>query len=143
VLLVWIPLRQRLGIGTVVNTLTIGFVADVSLHVLPSTDALAVRVVLLAASIVVFGTGGGLYIGAGLGPGPRDGLMTAIAARWHRVWAVRTVLEVSALVTGAALGGTVGPGTVAIALSIGPLTHVALRRFHLPVHERTQEVMGE
>jgi uncharacterized membrane protein YczE len=143
VLVAWIPLRQRLGLGTVVNTLTIGFVADVSLHVLPSTDALALRVPLLALAIAVFGAGGGLYIGAGLGPGPRDGLMTAIAARGHRLWAVRTALEMSALVAGAVLGGTVGPGTVVIALSIGPLTHAALRRFHLPVHGPTAEVLGE
>jgi uncharacterized membrane protein YczE len=143
VLLAWIPLRQRLGLGTVVNTLSIGFVADATLHVLPTPDALAVRVLLLGSAIVVFGVGGGLYIGAGLGPGPRDGLMTAITARGHRLWVVRTVLEVSALGAGFALGGTVGVGTVVIALTIGPLTHLALRRFHLPVRAPTQEVLGE
>jgi len=143
VLLAWIPLRQRLGLGTVVNTLSIGFVADATLHVLPTPDALAVRVLLLGSAILVFGVGGGLYIGAGLGPGPRDGLMTAITARGHRLWVVRTVLEVSALGAGFALGGTVGVGTVVIALTIGPLTHLALRRFHLPVRAPTQEVLGE
>jgi uncharacterized membrane protein YczE len=143
VLLAWVPLRQRLGIGTVVNTLVVGLAADATLAVVPEVDALAVRVVLLVVALLVFGIGGGLYIGAGLGPGPRDGLMTAITARGYRLWKVRTVMELSVLVAGAALGGTVGVGTIAIALSLGPLTHFALHRFHLPVHAPTDQVLGE
>jgi uncharacterized membrane protein YczE len=144
VLLAWIPLRQHLGIGSVINTLTVGFIADFGLAVIPVQTTLIVRVGLLALAIFGFGLGGGLYIGAGLGPGPRDGLMTAITARFgYRLWIVRTVLEVSVLMVGVALGGKVGVGTVLIALSLGPLTHAGLRRFHLPVHDDTPEVMGE
>lgn len=142
VLLAWIPIRQRPGLGTLVNTLTVGLVVEVALAWIPEPEAMGWRVALLAAALGAFGLGGGLYIGAGLGPGPRDGLMTGLAARGHRVWVVRTVLELSVLAVGAALGGSVGAGTVLIAFAIGPLTHVALRRFHLPVHD-APEVMGE
>jgi uncharacterized membrane protein YczE len=136
-------LRQRPGIGTVINTLSVGFVADFGLTLIPEQDELGVRIVLLLASLLMFGIGGGLYIGAGLGPGPRDGLMTAITARGHRLWIVRTVIECTALAVGFALGGTIGIGTVLIAFAIGPITHVCLRRFHLPVDDHTDEVMGE
>jgi uncharacterized membrane protein YczE len=143
VLLAWVPLRQKPGIGTVVNTLVIGLVADATLAVVPEIETLVTRAVLLVVALLCFGLGGGLYIGSGLGPGPRDGLMTAITARGYRLWKVRTVIECSALVVGFALGGTVGVGTVVIALSLGPLTHFALHRFHLPVHDPTSEVLGE
>ena len=143
VLLVWIPLRQHLGVGTVINTLSIGLIANLGLAILPEQHLLAVRIPLLVIALLGFGLGGGLYIGAGLGPGPRDGLMTAITARGHRLWVVRTILECSVLVVGVALGGEVGIGTVLIAFSLGPLTHAGLRRFHLPVHDDAPEVMGE
>jgi uncharacterized membrane protein YczE len=143
VLLAWFPLHQRAGIGTVTNTLTIGLIADGTLTLVPHVELLAVRGAMLAGALLCFGLGGGLYIGAGLGPGPRDGLMTAITARGFRLWKVRTTIECSALVAGFLLGGTVGPGTVVIALSLGPLTHVALRWFHLPVHADAEEVLGE
>ncbi len=143
VLLAWIPLRQRVGVGTVLNTLSVGFIANLGIYLIPQQHRLAVRVPMLAASIVMFGVGGGLYIGSGLGPGPRDGLMTAIASRGHRIWAVRTVLECSALGAGYLLGGHVGVGTVLLALTIGPVTHAGLRRFHLPVGDATPEVLGE
>ena len=143
VLLVWIPLRQHLGIGTVLNALSIGFIANLGLAIIPEQHRLVVRIPLLLIALIGFGLGGGLYIGAGLGPGPRDGLMTAIAARGHRLWLVRTVIECSVLVVGIALGGEVGIGTVLIAFLIGPLTHAALRRFHLPVHDDAPEVLGE
>jgi uncharacterized membrane protein YczE len=133
VLLLWIPLRQRLGIGTVINTLTVGFIVDFVLSSLGSADALAVRWAYLLGGIVVSAIGIGLYIGAGLGPGPRDGLMTGIAARGHPVWIVRTGLELSALAAGWALGGDVGVGTLVFALSIGPLGHFFLARLHLGV----------
>jgi len=143
VLLAWIPLRQHLGLGTVLNTLSIGLIANLGLAIIPEQHLLAVRIPLLGLALLGFGLGGGLYIGSGLGPGPRDGLMTAITARGHRLWVVRTVLECSVLVVGFALGGEVGIGTVLIAFSLGPLTHAGLRRFHLPVHDDTPEVMGE
>ena len=143
VLLAWIPLRQHLGIGTILNTLSIGFIANLGLEWIPEQHALAARIALLALAVFGFGLGGGLYIGCGLGPGPRDGLMTAITARGYRLWIVRTVIECSVLVVGFLLGGKVGIGTVVIALTIGPLTHAGLRRFHLPVHDDAPEVMGE
>jgi uncharacterized membrane protein YczE len=143
VLLAWIPLHQRLGPGTVLNTLSVGFIANLGLYLIPEQHALAVRIPMLLGSVVMFGIGGGLYIGSGLGPGPRDGLMTAIARRGHRIWAVRTALECTVLVAGFALGGHVGVGTVLLAVTIGPATHAGLHRFHLPVREDTPEVLGE
>jgi uncharacterized membrane protein YczE len=143
VLVTWIPLRQRMGVGTVVNTLSVGLIANLGLYLIPEQHSLIVRVAMLLVSIVMFGVGGGLYIGAGLGPGPRDGLMTAIASRGHRIWIVRTLLECSALVVGYLLGGHVGVGTVLLAFTIGPVTHAGLRRFHLPVGDVTPEVLGE
>jgi len=143
VLLAWIPLHQHLGLGTVLNTLSIGLIANLGLAIIPEQHLLAVRIPLLVLALLGFGLGGGLYIGSGLGPGPHDGLTTAITARGHRLWVVRTVLECSVLVVGVALGGEVGIGTVLIAFSLGPLTHAGLRRFHLPVHDDTPEVMGE
>jgi uncharacterized membrane protein YczE len=143
VLVAWIPLHQHLGLGTVLNTLSIGLIANLGLAIIPEQHLLAVRIPLLVLALLGFGLGGGLYIGSGLGPGPRDGLMTAITARGHRLWVVRTILECSVLVVGVALGGEVGIGTVLIAFSLGPLTHAGLRRFHLPVDDDTPEVMGE
>src|ERR687897_3940495 len=131
ILVLWIPLRQRPGLGTVLNTLTVGLVIDLAVHVIPEPDLLAVRIPLLVAGIVVTGLGMGLYIGAGLGPGPRDGLMTGLAAKGFPLWAVRTVLELAALAAGWILGGNVGSGTVAFAFSIGPLGHFFLARLHL------------
>jgi uncharacterized membrane protein YczE len=132
VLLGWLPLRQRLGSGTVLNALGVGVVVNVTLDVVARPDALAWRVVLLVVGVTIVGAGTGLYIGAGLGPGPRDGLMTGIAARGFPLWAVRTVLELSALAAGSLLGGNVGVGTVVFAFGIGPLAHGFLRVFHLP-----------
>lgn len=143
VLLAWIPLRQHLGIGTVLNALSIGFIANWGLALIPYQHTMAVRIGLLALATLGMGLGGGLYIGSGLGPGPRDGLMTAITARGHRLWVVRTTMECTVLLVGFLLGGKVGVGTVLIALTIGPLTHAALRRFHLPVRDDAPEVMGE
>jgi uncharacterized membrane protein YczE len=135
VLLFWIPLRQRPGIGTVLNTLTVGLVIDLVLRVVPEPDLLAARIPLLLVGILVTGLGMGLYIGAGLGPGPRDGLMTGIAARGYPIWAVRTVLELAALAAGWVLGGNVGVGTVLFAFSIGPLGHFFLAHLHLGAAE--------
>jgi uncharacterized membrane protein YczE len=131
ILLFWIPLRQRPGLGTVLNTLTVGLVIDLALHVVPEPELLAARIPLLLAGIVITGLGMGLYIGAGLGPGPRDGLMTGLAAKGFPLWAVRTLLELAALAVGWILGGNVGIGTVAFAFSIGPLGHFFLAHLHL------------
>ncbi|HUF83125.1 MAG TPA: hypothetical protein VMQ81_00895 [Acidimicrobiia bacterium] len=133
VLLLWIPVRQPFGIGTIINTLTVGLIIDVALRLLPEPDALAWRWPLLLGGILVTGFGTGLYIGAGLGPGPRDGLMTGIAARGHRLWVVRTVIELCALASGWALGGNAGVGTLIFAFGIGPVAHFFLDRFHLGV----------
>jgi len=128
VLLAWIPLRQRPGLGTVSNAIIVGLVVNGALDVLPTPRSLAWRTAWLAAGIGLNGLATAGYIGAGFGPGPRDGLMTGIAARGYSLRVVRTLIELSALAIGAVLGGTVGVGTVAYALSIGPLTHVLLPR---------------
>jgi uncharacterized membrane protein YczE len=133
VLLLWIPLRQRPGVGTVVNTFTVGFITNGVFDLLPHTQGLVWRWLLLLGGLVVTALGVGIYIGCGLGPGPRDGLMTGLAARGHPVWIVRTLLELTALAIGAALGGTVGIGTAVFAFGIGPLGHLFLHRFHLGV----------
>jgi uncharacterized membrane protein YczE len=124
VLLLWIPLRQRPGFGTLSNVVVIGTVVNVVLAHVDPPHAMSARVVTLIAAVVLNGMATGCYIGAGLGPGPRDGLMTGWAARGHSIRVVRTVIEVSVLIAGFALGGTVGVGTVLYALSIGPLAHV-------------------
>jgi uncharacterized membrane protein YczE len=142
ILVLWIPLRQRPGIGTVINTLTVGFVVDLTLLVLPEPDPIAWRVPLLLGGILVTAVGMGLYIGSGLGPGPRDGLMTGIAAKGFAIWKVRTVLELLALSIGWALGGDVGVGTVLFALSIGPLGHFFLARLHLGAGEPATPDLG-
>lgn len=126
VLLAWVPLRQRPGLGTVSNAIIVGLVVNGALDVLPAPGSLAWRAGWLAGGIGLNGLATACYIGAGLGPGPRDGLMTGIAARGHSLRAVRTLIELSVLAIGAALGGTIGVGTFAYALSIGPLTHVLL-----------------
>jgi uncharacterized membrane protein YczE len=139
VLALWIPLRQRPGIGTVLNVLIIGLVVDATLAVLPDLDALPVQVAAMVGGVVLMGVGSGLYIGAGLGPGPRDGLMTGVADRGHSVRSVRTALEVTVLALGWLLGGTVGVGTVVQALAIGPLVQLCLDRLGLPAPEPAGE----
>ncbi len=129
VLLAWIPLRERFGLGTLLNVALIGNIVNVTLQLLPQQfGTLSTRLLVMASGIVLIGLGSGLYIGAGMGPGPRDGLMTGLARRGPRIGTVRTGLEVSVLVVGWLLGGTVGAGTVAFALSIGPLVGFFLPR---------------
>jgi uncharacterized membrane protein YczE len=128
VLLAWIPLRQRPGLGTLSNAVIVGLVVNGALDVLPAPGSLGWRAAFLAAGIGLNGLATACYIGAGLGPGPRDGLMTGLVARGHSLRVVRTLIEVSVLAIGWALGGSVGLGTLAYALSIGPLTHVLLPR---------------
>ncbi|MEV5733958.1 membrane protein YczE [Streptomyces sp. NPDC004009] len=130
VLLLWIPLRQRPGLGTVSNVFVVGLAMDGTLALLPDVRALAVRVPLLVAGIVLNGAATGLYIAASFGPGPRDGLMTGLHRRTGRsIRLMRTVVEVTVVVTGFALGGTIGVGTVLYAVSIGPLAQLFLKVF--------------
>lgn len=124
VLLLWIPLRQRPGLGTVSNALLVGVFVDLFLNVLPRPDGLALRWSYLVAAVLIGGFATGCYIGAGLGPGPRDGLMTGLAARGHSIRKVRTGIELTVLAAGWLLGGTVGLGTLVYAVAIGPLAHV-------------------
>lgn len=130
VLLLWIPLRQRPGLGTVSNVVVLGLAADAALAVMPPLESLVARGVLLAAAVAVNAIATGMYIGAGFGAGPRDGLMTGIHARtgWS-VRSIRTAIEVTVLLAGWAMGGTFGVGTVLYALTIGPLIQLCLPWF--------------
>lgn len=128
VLLAWIPLRNRPGIGTVANVIVIAVVVDASLAVLSAPSALPIRIALMVGSVVLNAMSTVLYIGAGLGPGPRDGLMTGLVARTGlSVRLVRTSIEATVLAVGWLLGGTVGVGTVVYALGIGPLVQLFVR----------------
>jgi uncharacterized membrane protein YczE len=131
VLLLWIPLRQRPGIGTISNAIVIGLAVDWGLDLLPTPEAPLVRWAFLLGGIVLNGIATGLYIGARLGPGPRDGLMTGYVARnpGRSIRLVRTVIEVTVLAIGWLLGGTVGWATLLYAISIGPLAHVFIPLF--------------
>ncbi|MGX1885471.1 membrane protein YczE [Streptomyces sp. NPDC055287] len=131
VLLAWIPLRERPGIGTISNVVVVGLAADAALSLLPEPDSLAVRVPLLLVGIALNAVATGLYVGAGLGPGPRDGLMTGLARRGVSIRAARTAIEAVVLAVGWLLGGTVGVGTVLFAVAIGPLAQLSIRRFAL------------
>ena len=129
VLLAWVPLRQRPGVGTVSNVLVIGASVDAALRVLPAVDALAAQVALAVAGVLLNGVATAAYIGVQLGPGPRDGLMTGLVRRTSRsVRLVRTGIEVVVLVLGVILGGTIGLGTLLYAIAIGPLVQVLLPR---------------
>jgi uncharacterized membrane protein YczE len=129
VLLLWIPLRQRPGIGTLSNVVLVGLTMDVVLGHVHAPHGMTARIACLVCGVFLNGVATGAYIGAGLGPGPRDGLMTGLAARGQSIRVVRTGLELTVLVTGWLLGGTVGVGTVVYALSIGPLAHVFIPLF--------------
>ncbi len=137
VLLLWIPLRQRPGVGTIANVVVIGVAVEAGLAALPTPGALWARMGFLAGGILLNGVATGLYIGARLGPGSRDGLMTGFVARHPRysVRLVRTVIEVTVLAAGWLLGGTVGLGTVAYAAAIGPLAHVFIPLFTVPADQ--------
>ncbi len=132
VLLLWIPLRQRPGIGTVANVVVIGVVVELVLRRWAPAEDLGSQVALLCSGVLLNAVATGLYIGARFGPGPRDGLMTGLAARGHSIRVVRTGIEITVLVAGALLGGTVGVGTLVYALSIGPLAHVLVPALMVP-----------
>ncbi len=125
-------LREPMGIGTLLNVAIIGFVVDLVLWVVPDLTSMPLRVAALAVSPALIGLGSGLYIGAGLGPGPRDGLMTALERRGLPVWLARTLIEFTALLVGWLLGGDVGLGTVWMAGSVGWFVDFFLRKFRLP-----------
>ena len=126
VLMGWRLLRQRLGVGTVANAILVGVVMDIMLALVHPPHALGPRIALLVLGVVGNGIATGFYIGAGLGAGPRDGLSVGIAARGYSMRIVRTTVELTVLLTGFLLGGTVGIGTVLYALAIGPITHVTI-----------------
>lgn len=130
VLLLWIPLRQRPGLGTVSNVLVVGLAMNATLAVLPAQSGAVARAALLAGAVLLCGMATGMYISAGFGPGPRDGLMTGIARRTGiSIRLSRTAVELTVLLTGWLLGGTVGVGTVLFAVVIGPLAQLFLRLF--------------
>lgn len=124
VLLLWIPLRQMPGLGTVCNAVVIGLVMNITLALLTPPSQLVVRATILVAGVVLNGVATGAYIGAGMGPGPRDGLMTGLAKRGLSLRVARTGIELTVLAAGFLLGGSVGIGTVLYALGIGPLAHI-------------------
>jgi uncharacterized membrane protein YczE len=132
VLLLWIPLRQRPGLGTLSNVVVVGLAAELTLHTVPAPHGELARWGMLVAGVGLNGVATGAYIGARFGAGPRDGLMTGLADRGLSVRVVRTGIEVGVLAVGAVLGGTVGVGTVLYAAAIGPLVHVLLPWFTVP-----------
>ncbi|WP_234426645.1 membrane protein YczE [Streptomyces niger] len=130
ILLLWIPLRQRVGLGTVSNVIVLGLVMDATIALVPAYSSWAVRIPMLALAVTLNGAATGLYISARFGPGPRDGLMTGLHLRTGRpIRLVRTCIEVTVLVVGFLLGGSVGVGTVVYALAIGPMAQFFLRIF--------------
>ncbi len=132
VLLLWIPLKERIGIGTVFNVFLIGIVIDVALAIFPdSIDTSWLRWALMFGGVLVIAVGSGLYIGVGLGPGPRDGLMTGIARRGIPISIARGSIEITVLVAGYFLGGTVGIGTLVFAFGVGPLIAIFLPRLSM------------
>lgn len=143
VLLAWIPLRAKPGVGTIANVVVIGVSVDAALALLPTPTTMLIRVAVMLGAVLLNALATVLYIGAGLGPGPRDGLMTGLVARtgWS-VRLVRTGIEVSVLVAGWALGGTVGIGTLVYAVGIGPLIQLFLRgrRWQEPVGAPTNMI---
>jgi uncharacterized membrane protein YczE len=133
VLLLWIPIRQRPGIGTIANVCLIGTFADISMWLIPPIHSLPLATAMLGVGVFLNGVATGAYIGAGLGPGPRDGLMTGLVKRTGgSVRVIRTGIEVTVLGIGWLLGGTVGLGTILYALAIGPIVHRMLPIFAIP-----------
>ncbi|MFF9015343.1 YitT family protein [Streptomyces sp. NPDC014870] len=143
VLLLWIPIRQKPGLGTVSNVFAIGLAIDGTLALVPDAQGLLARISLLVLGIVLNGVATGLYIAARFGPGPRDGLMTGLHRLTGRsIRLVRTAIEVAVVATGFLLGGSVGVGTVLYALSIGPLAQFFLRRFAIPEQNASSAVVA-
>lgn len=134
VIALWIPIRQKPGIGTLANALLVGPFAQFGLWLIPPVEGLVWEILVFASGLLVLAIATGLYIGARFGPGPRDGLMTGIHARWGwKIWKVRTGIEVVVLAIGWLLGGNVGFGTLAFALLIGPLVNITIPRLRVPL----------
>jgi uncharacterized membrane protein YczE len=131
VLALWVPLGERPGLGTIANALIVGPVLDLGVATIPAPDAIAVRIVYVVAAIAATAVATGLYVGAGWGPGPRDGLMTGMAKRGVPVAVARASVEITVLIAGWFLGGTVGVATLLFAAFIGPLVKPALQRLAL------------
>ena len=144
VLLLWIPLRQRPGVGTVLNAILVGPAADVGFVLIPESDLLLLRVTYFVVGLLLLSAATGLYIGAKFGPGPRDGLMTGLHRRsgWP-IWTVRTGIEVTVVAIGWALGGNVGVGTVVFALLVGPLCQFFMRVFDIRPRARARATDAE
>lgn len=133
VLLLWIPIRQKPGIGTVLNILVIGPAAELGIWLVPQQTVWWMQALVFVGGLALLAVATGLYVGARLGPGPRDGLMTGIHARFGwPIWVVRTGIEVTVLTIGWLLGGQVGIGTLAFALLIGPMVNVTLPLLRVP-----------
>lgn len=144
VLLLWIPLRQRPGLGTISNVIVLGLAADATLALMPPLESLWLRGLMLGLAVILNALATGMYIGADFGAGPRDGLMTGIHARtgWSVRW-IRMAIELSVLVIGTLLGGTFGIGTVIYALAIGPLIQICLPWFQLPRVAQRRPIKAE
>ncbi|MDJ0314745.1 hypothetical protein [Arthrobacter sp. H35-D1] len=137
VLLLWIPLKQRPGFGTIANAILVGVFADLGLAFIPQASHVGLQTLLFAGGLCLLAFATALYIGAGLGPGPRDGLMTGLVRVSGRpVWLIRTGIELSVVVAGFVLGGVVGAGTAAFAVGIGPLTQLTLRWLHVDLYAK-------
>lgn len=137
VLLLWIPLKQRPGFGTIANAILVGVFADLGLLFIPQASHLALQTLLFSGGLFLLAFATALYIGAGLGPGPRDGLMTGLVRVSGRpVWLIRTGIELSVVVAGFLLGGVVGAGTAAFAVGVGPLTQVTLRWLQVDLYAK-------
>jgi uncharacterized membrane protein YczE len=133
VLLLWIPIRQKPGVGTVFNVALVGPSAQVALWILPEVEGLFLRILLFVAGLLLLGVATGLYLGARFGPGPRDGLMTGIHRKFGgKIWIVRSSIELVVLTIGAVLGGNLGWGTLAFALLIGPIVHFTIPLLMVP-----------
>ena len=144
-LLLWIPLRQRPGVGTILNALEIGFVVNLTKPFIGEPDLLVIRALMVLSGVLVIAMGSALYIGAGLGSGPRDGLMLglskrSIAGRQISIRAARTVIELTVMVAGLFLGGSVGIGTLIFMFGIGPLVQLILPRFEMRLVSDTQNL---
>jgi uncharacterized membrane protein YczE len=144
VLLLWIPLRQKPGVGTIANILLVGTSIQVVLWLVPPVSGLVLQTAVLLGGIVLVAIASGLYIGARFGPGPRDGLMTGMNARlgWP-IWVCRALVELTVLLVGWMLGGTVGIGTILFAALIGPLVHIALPLLDRRPAEASHDVVGQ
>ena len=131
VLLAWLPFSERYGLGTLLNALIIGVIIDLAVYIFPEPESVWLDAVMLCAGILTIAVASGMYIGANLGPGPRDGLMTAISRRGYSVRRTRWAIEIVVLIVGILLGGTFGVGTIAFALFIGPLVQFFLPRWSI------------